>query len=93
MRNDENTETFETVKETMNEQGNKWMATYPLWIYDGEERKLNEFLKQRLFYMILKENGYDYVFFLRLYEITEDLKNDEEFLDVIKRAIKYNSNK
>lgn len=93
MRNDENTETFETVKETMNEQGNKWMATYPLWIYDGEERKLNEFLKQRLFYMILKENGYDYVFFLRLYEITEDLKNDEEFLDIIKRAIKYNSNK
>jgi hypothetical protein len=23
----------------------------------------------------------------------EDLKNDEEFLDIIKRAIKYNSNK
>jgi hypothetical protein len=93
MRNDENVETFETVKETMNEQGNKWMATYPLWIYEDEGRKLNEFLKQRLFYMILKENGYDYVFFLRLYEITEDLKNDEEFLDIIKRAIKYNSNK
>ena len=40
---------------------------------------------------LLKENGYDYVFFLRLYEITEDLKNDKEFLDIIKKAIEFKS--
>lgn len=89
MRNDDNCESFEVVKETMNEQGNKWMATYPLWIYESNGRRLNEFLKQRLFYLILKENGYDYVFFLRLYQITEELKHDEEFLEIIKKAIRF----
>lgn len=91
IRNDENNQTFEFIKESMDEQGNKWVATYPLWIVDDEDKKLNELLKQRLFYFILKENGYDYVFFLRLYEITEDLKNDKEFLDIIKKAIEFKS--
>lgn len=89
IRNDENKESFEVVKETMNEQGNKWMATYPLWIYEDGKRQLNEYFKQRLFFLILKENGYDYVFFLRLYQITEELKHDEEFLEIIKKAIRF----
>lgn len=89
IRNDENKESFEVVKETMNEQDNKWMATYPLWIYEDGKRQLNEYFKQRLFFLILKENGYDYVFFLRLYQITEELKHDEEFLEIIKKAIRF----
>ena len=73
----------------MNKEGNKFLASYPLWIYNEEGREMNEWFKQKVFQLILQENGYDYTFFIRLYEITEELKSDEEFLDFIKRAIKF----
>ena len=82
-------EDFEVVKKSMNKEGNKFLASYPLWIYNEEGREMNEWFKQKVFQLILQENGYDYTFFIRLYEITEELKSDEEFLDFIKRAIKF----
>lgn len=50
---------------------------------------LNTYLTQRLFSLILSEYGYDYVFFRRLYEITEELKYDKELLEVINKAISF----
>ena len=82
-------EEFEIIKKSMNKEGNKFLASYPLWIYNEEGREMNEWFKQKVFQLILQENGYDYTFFIRLYEVTEELKNDEEFLDFIKRAIKF----
>lgn len=83
-------DTFELVKESMEQNGNKFIASYPVWFNAfSKNRYLNCHLTQKIFQLILIENGYDYVFFLRLYEITEDLKHDEELLDVINKAINY----
>lgn len=87
---DATTEDFEDIKVAMDNQMNNYIASYPLYLLDNNEELIrNQFLSQRLFQLILNENGFDYVYFLRLYEISEELKNDEELLNLIKRAIKF----
>ena len=83
-------ETFDVIKESMQANGNKFIASYPVW-FDVLTTKpyLNTYLTQRLFSLILSEYGYDYVFFRRLYEITEELKYDKELLEVINKAISF----
>lgn len=85
-------DTFQFLKESMEEVGNKFIASYPVWFNLHSNPVMNTHLKQKIFQLILNENGYDYVFFLRLYEITEDLKHDKELLNVITKAIKYMKN-
>lgn len=83
-------ETFDVIKDSMQANGNKFIASYPVW-FDVLTTKpyLNTYLTQRLFSLILSEYGYDYVFFRRLYEITEELKYDKELLEVINKAISF----
>lgn len=85
-------DTFQFLKESMEAVGNKFIASYPVWFNLHSNPVMNTHLKQKIFQLILNENGYDYVFFLRLYEITEDLKHDKELLNVITKAIKYMKN-
>ncbi|MGL5649826.1 MAG: hypothetical protein ACRDDY_18505, partial [Clostridium sp.] len=81
---------FNAIKESMKESGNGLIASYPVWFNICTTKPmLNPYLTQRIFSLILSENGYDYVFFRRLYEITEELKRDEELLDIINKAISH----
>ncbi|MGL4801924.1 MAG: hypothetical protein ACRC18_06635 [Cetobacterium sp.] len=82
-------DTFDVFKEAMENDNNKYIASYPVWFRVDSKTEMNMYLKQRIFQLILKENGYDYVFFLRLYEITEDLKHDKDLLEVITKAIEH----
>lgn len=85
---DESIEGFSTIRKTMLDSGYKDIASYPVWWnISSDKSKINPHLTQKLFQLILRENGYDYVFFLRLYEITEDLKHDKELLNIISKAI------
>lgn len=87
---DERCDSFSDVKESMVTSGNNYIASYPLYILgDNFQLVRNNYLAQMMFQLVLRDVGFDYVFFLYLYEITEELKQDKEYLDLIKRAIQF----
>lgn len=91
---DERCDGFSDVKESMIASGNNYIASYPLYVLgDNLQLVRNNYLAQMMFQLVLRDVGFDYVFFLYLYEITEELKQDEEYLDLIKRAIHFKNQK
>lgn len=76
------------IRESLNITGNKLIGTYPLyWSVEKDKEEINPHLAQKIFQLILTEHGFDYVFFLYLYELMDDLKYDGELLEIIKGAI------
>ena len=50
---------------------------------------INDMLYRVLFSVNLKTFGFDFITYKRIYRITKELEDDEEFLEIIKKAIKY----
>lgn len=81
---------FLLVRDLLLKDGYKFIGSYPLWHnVASTEPYINPYLKEMIFRVNLKCHGFDFVFYRRLYEITEELKYDDELLNIIKKAIKH----
>lgn len=92
-RDKKHEDNFRLVKDLLIKDEYKYIATYPMW-WDvaTTEPYMNPHLKRKIYEINLKCHGFDYVFYKRMYEITQELKDDEEFLEIIKKAIKFKEN-
>lgn len=84
---------FEFIKKTMEKAGNQYIASYPVIHKKGDVIKINGHLKQKIWELLIREFGYMFIYDLRIYEIHEDLKNDNELLNFIKLAIQHSKEK
>lgn len=84
---------FDFIKKNLEDNGNKYIATYPVMHTNGNKIFINKHLKNKIWELIIKEFGYMFKYDLRIYEIHEDLKNDKELLKFIKLAIKHRNKK
>ena len=86
-------DTFEIINDARLD-GYEQFGTYVIWHnLLTVNPTINKSLHTALFIVTLRTHGFDYVTFKTLYTITQELQDDEEFLDVITRAIKFMESK
>lgn len=85
-------ESHDELCSRLRDEGYKHCGTFMVWwnlIGNKDKPRLNDYLYNTLFTVNLKCHGFDFIFYKRLYTITKELEHDEEFLDIIKRAIEF----
>ena len=72
------------------EEGYEHYGTFMVWhSLHTSNPQINSALYKTLFNVNLKCHGFDFVTYKRIYRITQELEDDEEFLNIIKKAIKF----
>lgn len=88
---------YEDTKKILHEGGSQFIAEYGVFEHrngiveedkDGKA-KLNEWLKRKIFTLILREHNINNVTFKYVYTLHRDLMNDDELLEIVKRAVEY----
>lgn len=88
---------YDDTKKILHECGSKFIADYGVFEHrngiveeDKEGKaKLNEWLKRKIFTLILKEHNINNVTFKYVYTLHRDLMNDDELLEIVTRAVEY----
>lgn len=84
------TDDIKSIIDDMRNEGYEHKGTFVVWHnLLGDEPVINDMLYRVLFSVNLKTFGFDFITYKRIYRITKELEDDEEFLEIIKKAIKY----
>ncbi len=78
------------IIDSMKREGYEHYGTFSVWhgLFTNEVA-LNSALYGVLFSVNLKCFGFDFITYKRIYRITQELEEDEEFLNIINKAIRY----